>query len=75
MGEFEISDLAELTYFLGTEFIPTSKVVFMHQKKYATDILKRFNMLDCNPTLTPVETGTRLVKEGDEDLVNSTQYR
>jgi len=75
MGEFEISDLAELTYFLGTEFIPTSKGVFMHQKKYATDILKRFNMLDCNPTLTPVETGTRLVKEGDEDLVNSTQYR
>lgn len=31
-------------------------------------------MLDCNPTSTPIEIGTRH-KEGDEDLVNSTQYR
>ena len=41
-----MSDLREVTYFLGMELIPTSKGVFMHYKKYATNILKRFNKLD-----------------------------
>jgi len=40
MEEFEMSDLGELSYFLGIEFISTSKGIFMHQKKYAEDILK-----------------------------------
>jgi len=35
MEEFEMSDLGELSYFLGIEFVSTSKGIFMHQKKYA----------------------------------------
>jgi len=32
MEEFEMSDLGELSYFLGIEFVSTSKGIFMHKK-------------------------------------------
>lgn len=53
--EFEMSDLGVLSYFLGIEFPTTRKGIFTHQKKYATVVLKRFNMTNCNPTTTPAE--------------------
>ena len=56
-SEFEMSDLGDLTYFLGMEFVKTEKGIFMHQRKYILDVLKRFDMLDCNLTSIAVETG------------------
>lgn len=41
MQEFEMYDIGNLLYFLGIEFKDTNKGVFMHQKKYAQDILKK----------------------------------
>lgn len=45
MNEFEMTDLGYLSYFLGMEFTRTSEGLFLHQSKYATDLLKRFRML------------------------------
>lgn len=47
----------------------------MHQKRYAIEILKRFEMEDCNATLAPTEPRFQLSKDLDEDNANSTQYR
>jgi hypothetical protein len=33
--EFEMTDLGSLSYFLGMEFVKTSKGMMMHQHKYA----------------------------------------
>jgi len=49
MNEFEMSDLGNLTYFLGMEFTEATEGLVMHQMKYASDILNRFNMMNCNP--------------------------
>jgi len=38
--EFKMKNLGTLTYFLGLEFVHTHKGVFLHQKKYAQEILK-----------------------------------
>ena len=35
----------------------------MHQKKYVTYMLKRFNMANCNNSKTLVDIGVKLVKE------------
>ncbi|GAU44417.1 hypothetical protein TSUD_100640 [Trifolium subterraneum] len=75
MREFEMSDLGELSYFLGMEFVKTSKGYFLHQKKYVEDILKRFHMSNCNPAITPMETGLKLSKITNEELVDSTLYK
>lgn len=65
MQEFEMTDLGELSYFLDIE-VKTSEWIFMHQKKYAKDILRRFNMSKCNLAITPIEIGIRLQLVGDE---------
>jgi len=56
MKKFEMSDVGNLTYFLGIEFEMNSQGVLIHQRKYAQDVLKRFNMLNCKPISTPVDT-------------------
>jgi hypothetical protein len=61
MIEFEMTDLGYLTNFLGMEFTEVTEGLVMHQMKYASDILKRFNMMSCNPSSSPVETNIKLV--------------
>lgn len=75
MAEFEMSDLGEMSYFLGMEFESTKSGIFMHQSKYASDILKRFKMSECNPISTPIETGTKLRKDGEEEAVDAKMFR
>lgn len=75
LNEFEMTDLGELSYFLGIEFKRTKDGIVMHQSKYASDILQKFNMKDCNSAKTPSETGMRLEKDGIEKEVNATMYR
>ena len=74
-SEFEMSDLGELSYFLGIEFKRTKAGIFMHQSKYTIDVLKRFQMLDCNSVSTPVETSAVLDQSGLEKLVDKTMFR
>jgi len=40
--------------------VNTPAGVFLHQKKYAEDILKKFRMSNCNSEITPTEAGTKL---------------
>jgi hypothetical protein len=75
MQEFEMSDLGNLSYFLGMEFKHTDRGVFLHQKKYAEDILKRFNMVNCNAVITPMETGSKLSRNSTDELVDATLYK
>ena len=44
MKHFEITNLGYMNYFLGMEIIQTKNGVFLSQKKYAKEILKRFNI-------------------------------
>ena len=37
----------------------------MHQRKYAGEILKRFEMEECNSTSTPAEPRLQLSKDAD----------
>ena len=50
---FNLKDLGPLTYFLGLQIESTSQGLFMHQSKYALDLLTKFKMLDCKPCVTP----------------------
>ncbi|GAU11617.1 hypothetical protein TSUD_346090 [Trifolium subterraneum] len=75
MREFEMTNLGHISYFLGIEFQRTSEGLILHQKKYANEILKRFEMDQCNPALTPSEPRLQLSKESEEKDVDSTEYR
>ncbi|XP_014501147.1 uncharacterized protein LOC106761996 [Vigna radiata var. radiata] len=75
LHEFEMSDLGQLSYFLGIEFTKTVAGMLMHQSRYALDMLTRFNMLQCNSATTPAEVGLKLEKDPEEEAVDPTEYR
>jgi len=75
MKQFEMSDIGNLTYFLGIEFEMNSQGVVIHQRKYALDILKRFKIMNCKPISTPIEIGVKLSLISDEKQVDPTLFK
>ncbi|WVZ58500.1 LOW QUALITY PROTEIN: hypothetical protein U9M48_008771 [Paspalum notatum var. saurae] len=64
-GEFEMSLMGELRFFLGLQIKQGPEGTFVHQAKYTRDILKKFDMGDSKPMTTPMSTNTAL--DADED--------
>lgn len=48
--EFEITDIRLMSYF-GLEVEQMKEDIFISQESYTKDILKKFNMFDCNTPL------------------------
>lgn len=63
--EFEVKDLGCASYCLEVEFQQQEGNVAMHQKGYIQEILHRFNMVDCKPTVNPIDISTKLTKRDD----------
>ena len=52
--EFKMKDLGLMHYILELEVWQILKGIFLNQGKYAMEILKRFDMLDCKSMATPM---------------------
>ncbi|GJY94605.1 uncharacterized mitochondrial protein-like protein [Tanacetum coccineum] len=74
-SQFKISDLGELTYYLGFEVSQGNDCVEIKQERYARKILKEDGMEDCNATSYPMEKDLKLSKVEDEPEIKATQYR
>ena len=75
MRKFEMSNLGLLHYFLGSEVNQNSDGIFISQRKYATDLLNRFNMLNCKPTPTPMNANEKLVVNYETGISSARYYR
>ncbi|XP_014524196.1 uncharacterized protein LOC106780425 [Vigna radiata var. radiata] len=71
-AEFEMTDLGKLTYFLGMEFTYTIVGLMLHQRKYAGELLKRFNMTLCNAAKGPMEANLKLMKDDSKEDADET---
>jgi hypothetical protein len=69
MKEFAMTDLGRMKYFLGIEVIQSEKGIFIHQQKYAAEILNRFGMENCNKVCSPIVPGCKLTKNENGKLV------
>ena len=49
--------------------------IFLNKGKYAVEILKRFDMLDCKAMATPMDTNLKPLSDESLELVDVTQYR
>ena len=72
---FEMSDLGYMTYFLGMEVSQGSDDIFISQKRYALNLLKRFNMDKSKAVATPLVQNEVLSKDNAGVEVNSSYYR
>ncbi|GJW70420.1 ribonuclease H-like domain-containing protein [Tanacetum coccineum] len=73
-GEFAMTDLGSLNYFLGISAQRSSSGLFLSQSKFAEEILERAHMQHCNPCRTPVDTESKLGSDGDP-VSDPTLYR
>ena len=75
--EFKMTDLGDLTYFLGLHIIRDHKArtIFINQANYVDKILTQFNMQDCNPILTPLDPHVRISKSTDSEPHNLHLYQ
>ncbi|GJV92454.1 ribonuclease H-like domain, reverse transcriptase, RNA-dependent DNA polymerase [Tanacetum coccineum] len=65
--KFEMSDLGLLAYYLGIEVTQTEGGISIKQTGYANKILKEARMVDCNETKIPMDPGTKLIKQKEEN--------
>ena len=69
LKEFDMKDKGDLKYFLGLEIDYDRKkgVLKIKQERYLEEILKRYNLENCNPCLTPIESSLKLCSnKGDQ---------
>ena len=70
--EFEMKYLGLMHYFVGLEVWKSLEGIFLNQGKYATKILKRFNMLQYKVMATPMDSNLKLLADESLELVDVT---
>ena len=73
--EYEMTDLGEASSYLGIEIHMKPEGIFINQTGYINKLLKKFNMIDCNPTCLPINSKTYLQKNTGTRKVNPVAYR
>jgi hypothetical protein len=73
--KFRMSDLGLLTYYLGMEVKQSSGKITLCQSAYASKLLEKAGMADCNAASVPMEARLKLSKDSRNPPVDATLYR
>jgi len=73
--EFEMSLVGELTYFLGLLVKQMEDTIFISQRKYAKNIVKKFGLDNGGHKRTPAATHLKLTKDESGIFVDQRMYR
>uniref|UniRef100_A0A151UGR9 Copia protein n=1 Tax=Cajanus cajan TaxID=3821 RepID=A0A151UGR9_CAJCA len=74
-GEFEMSIMGELTFFLGLQIKQMSDGIFISQSKYCNELLKKFGMEGCKEDATPISNSCNLDLDEKRTTVDNSKYR
>ncbi|RVW94557.1 Retrovirus-related Pol polyprotein from transposon RE1 [Vitis vinifera] len=72
---FEMSDLGIMNYFLGIEIYQCSSGIFISQRKYVVDILKKFKLESCKEVAILLAQNEKISKNDGEKLEEPSAYR
>ena len=71
-SEFSMTDLGLLRQFFGLEIEQSERGIKLIQPKYASDMLKKFNMAKCKESKSPFIFGIKRHEFGNSPLVDIT---
>ena len=74
-SKYEMSMMAELTYFLSLQFKQVKDGIFISQTKYIYYLLKKFDLTECSSAKNPMATATKLEINTKETKVDISNYR
>ncbi|KAK8983114.1 hypothetical protein V6N11_057870 [Hibiscus sabdariffa] len=74
-GEFEMSMMGELSFFLGLQIKQRKDGIFINQAKYIKEKLKKFGYENVKPQATPMSSSIKLDKDEKGKCVDSKLYR
>ncbi|KAL4279676.1 hypothetical protein GQ457_03G021980 [Hibiscus cannabinus] len=74
-GEFEMSMMRELPFFLGLQIKQRKDGIFINQVKYIKEKLKKFGLENVKPQATPMSSSTKLDKDEEGKCVDCKLYR
>jgi len=74
-GEFEMSMIGELHYFLELQIKQLNHGTFLSQTKYCKELLKKFDIENCKEISTPMATNCYLDSDEKGTSVDQTKYR
>ena len=74
-GEFQMSMMGELTFFLGLQIKQSKNDIHISQAKYTKDLLLRFGMDLAKPCITPMAANTKLDSDINGNKVDQKLYR
>lgn len=67
-GQFALKTLGSSNYFLGFEAFGDKTGLYLSQRKYVKNLLKKTNMVDAKPTPTPMFENQKLSLEDGEAI-------
>nr|XP_020159104.1 uncharacterized mitochondrial protein AtMg00810-like [Aegilops tauschii subsp. strangulata] len=70
-----MTDLGDLSFFLGISVTRDANGMVLSQRQYALDLLQRAGMADCHPSPTPVDVKVKLSATDGALLDDATTYR
>jgi hypothetical protein len=73
--EFVMKDVEPLHHFLDITVERHLDGLFLHQRTYTLDILKRAVMIDCKPCMTPVDLQEKLADDSGPPVADASQFR
>jgi hypothetical protein len=73
--EFQMSMMGELTFFLGIQVKQMKQGTFIDQAKYTKDLMKKFNMAELKPMLTPMSMVMALDPDKNGEADDQREYR
>ncbi|GJV67454.1 putative ribonuclease H-like domain-containing protein [Tanacetum coccineum] len=74
-GEFEMSAMGEMNFFLGLQVKQLPDGIFISQDKYVKDMLTKFDMESVRTATTPYEAAKTKLKDETDPPVNVHLYR
>ncbi|KAK6149097.1 hypothetical protein DH2020_016622 [Rehmannia glutinosa] len=74
-GEFEMSMMGELNFFLGLQIKQCQEGIYISQSKYTKELLKKFGIKEGRTVSTPMATNVKIDKDEKGKPVDESKYR